>query len=196
MVKVIWSPQALDDIDSIAQYIEHSSPKFAKQQVQKFFTKAKQLEEFPMPGRMVPEVDNPIFRELVLDNVYRIIYRIINNETLGIITVHHSSRPLNLKNMSLDSDPLHFLIHEIFPITQRPYFVIAGELGFGTIKSGMWVKHKDHQVKIKSIEMLDSSKLRQGMMAFILEFQNDIEKDLFNTLFLKGDIIEIFSSIE
>ena len=54
-----WSEETLEDIESIAEYIEKDSPTYAKSVVSKFFEKAELLQEFSELGRKVPEMNNP-----------------------------------------------------------------------------------------------------------------------------------------
>ncbi len=49
-----WSEEALEDIESIASYIEKDSPFYAKSVVSKFFEKAEILQEFPELGEKSP----------------------------------------------------------------------------------------------------------------------------------------------
>jgi len=44
-------------------------------------------------GKPVPEINNPGPREILVSR-YRIIYELLSDETVAIITVHHQSRLL------------------------------------------------------------------------------------------------------
>jgi plasmid stabilization system protein ParE len=52
---VIWSPQALLDLQSIRDYIAHDSPRYADLMVQRLVAAVERLEAFPQSGRVVPE---------------------------------------------------------------------------------------------------------------------------------------------
>ncbi|MCK5906988.1 MAG: type II toxin-antitoxin system RelE/ParE family toxin [Flavobacteriales bacterium] len=93
MVDVRWTNRALIDINDIANFIALDSFKYATIQINRFFDKVKILNKHPEIGRLVPEKNNPLFRELILGN-YRIIYKIISPSRIDIITVHHSKRKL------------------------------------------------------------------------------------------------------
>ena len=93
MVKIIWTDQAIEDINNIAEFISKDSFKYAQIQVSKFFDLALLLESTPEIGRKVPETNDISIRELITGS-YRIIYKIRSNSEILIITVHHSSRPL------------------------------------------------------------------------------------------------------
>ena len=95
MAEIIWTEQALDDIDAIASYIARDSLYYAKIHTQRIFEAVRRLESFPKSGRVVPELNDPQIREVILGN-YRIIYRHRSN-LVEIITIHHSSRQFNTK---------------------------------------------------------------------------------------------------
>ena len=81
-----WSEEALEDIESIANYIERDSPNYAKSVVEKIFDKAELLEEFPELGR-VPEFNDPAVREIFIYS-YRFIYKYSGQEILVIAVIH------------------------------------------------------------------------------------------------------------
>ena len=56
--KVVWSPEALDDVESIAEYIAKDSEYYAGSVVGKIIELSKILGEFPFVGRIVPETKN------------------------------------------------------------------------------------------------------------------------------------------
>ncbi|MGV3538758.1 MAG: type II toxin-antitoxin system RelE/ParE family toxin [Rufibacter sp.] len=93
MVTVVWTEQALDDINTIAEYIAAGSPRFASITVQKFFSRVVLLEKQPRAGRVVPELNDKNIRELIEGN-YRIIYQLTSEGQIQILTVHHSARQL------------------------------------------------------------------------------------------------------
>ncbi len=93
MVEVKWTSQAIHDIDSISEYIARDSEHYAKIQAKRFFDAVHILEKQPKYGKVVPEKHDPTVRELLLGS-YRIIYRIVSETKIDIITVHHSKRLL------------------------------------------------------------------------------------------------------
>ena len=95
MAKLNWTPQSKNDLISIAEFIAKDSRKFARIQIRRIRERAQQLINFPDSGRIVPEVDNPRIREVIIGN-YRIIYLLASDERIDIITVHHSSRILRM----------------------------------------------------------------------------------------------------
>jgi toxin ParE1/3/4 len=93
MAEVIWTNHALADLESIANYIAQGSERYAQLTIQKLFFKTEKLKFFPHSGRMVPEKNKSTIRELI-DGNYRIIYEIINENTIYILAVHHSAKLL------------------------------------------------------------------------------------------------------
>ncbi len=83
-----WSEEALEDIESIATYIEKDSPTYAKSVVSKFFEKAEILQEFPELGRKVPEFNNTTIREIFVYS-YRLIYKLNKQDILFVAVVHN-----------------------------------------------------------------------------------------------------------
>lgn len=93
MVKINWTSQSKNDLISIAEYIAQDSRKYAKLQIKKIRDHSRQLCHYPNAGRVVPELENPRIRELIMGN-YRIIYLIVTEERIDILTVHHSAKLL------------------------------------------------------------------------------------------------------
>ncbi len=93
MVEVSFTEQALSDINDIAEYIGHDSTHYASLQVEKFFNKTDVLANFPLIGRIVPELNMKSVRELIEGN-YRIIYKVVNKNNIHILTIYHSRRLL------------------------------------------------------------------------------------------------------
>ena len=82
-----WSEEALEDIESIATYIEKDSPTYAKSVVSKFFEKAEILQEFSELGRKVPEFNDALIREIFVYS-YRLIYKLNKQDILFVAVVH------------------------------------------------------------------------------------------------------------
>ena len=93
MVKIIWAPSSLRDIDAIAYFIALDSEKAASNMVELFFEKAKILERYPLYGKPVRETKSPFLREILVSR-YRIIYEVFSENEVNILTIHHQSRLL------------------------------------------------------------------------------------------------------
>ena len=90
MVEIIWSDLAIEDLKSIHDYISKDSTRYAAEMVERIIQRVDQLENFPNSGRIVPEFDNKLIRELIIDN-YRIVYN-VDEQFISISRIHHSSK--------------------------------------------------------------------------------------------------------
>lgn len=93
MAEVRWTPQAADDLDSIAEFISKDSPHYSSLFVLDVLCAVDRLIQFPKSGRVVPEINDPLVREVILGS-YRIIYR-LRQDIVEILTVFHGSRLLD-----------------------------------------------------------------------------------------------------
>ena len=91
-MKIIWSPLAIDRATEIADYIAQDKPSAAVKWINTIFSKVDQLASFPEMGRIVPEIENNQFREILYGN-YRIIYR-IEKKQISILTIRHGKQIL------------------------------------------------------------------------------------------------------
>jgi toxin ParE1/3/4 len=75
---VRWTRRALDDLREISD--------------DRVFQTTDRLVSFPQSGRLVPELPDLVYRELLVGN-YRVQYRVEEN-TVWIVTVVHGRRLL------------------------------------------------------------------------------------------------------
>ena len=95
--RIAWSPEALEDLEQIAAYLDRDSPWYAKAVVQRIVDDAETLNEFPLRGRIVPELDDPAFRERFCYR-YRLIYRVEADRVLIAAIIHGARDPGLLAN--------------------------------------------------------------------------------------------------
>lgn len=98
MVQINWTKQSTEDLKDILEYISKDSIKYAKFQVIRIRNRVKILYAYPYVGKVVSEMKNDSLRELIEGN-YRIIYRIVSQSQIDILTVHHTSRDLLKRNI-------------------------------------------------------------------------------------------------
>lgn len=98
MARLIWTTQALEDVEAICQFIARDAPRYAQVFATQVFEAVERLQTFPKAGRSVPEVGQENIREIIHGN-YRIIYR-LTNDVIQILTVYHSSRLLDPSQFS------------------------------------------------------------------------------------------------
>lgn len=88
--KVIWSEEAIEDLESIAFYIARDSKYYASSVVSKILSTTRLLETFPLVGRVVPEIENKNIREHFVYS-YRVIYE-IKRKYVTILAIAHGKR--------------------------------------------------------------------------------------------------------
>jgi addiction module RelE/StbE family toxin len=98
MVQINWTFQAKDDLKAIAEYIKLDSARYAKLHIIKIKTRTQILKSFPQTGRIVPEIESEQIRELI-EGSYRIIYKVISETRIDILTIHHSARDLTKRTI-------------------------------------------------------------------------------------------------
>ncbi len=93
MVQINWTKQAKNDLKNIAEYIALDSVFYAKRTIFLLQQRTSTLKTNAHAGRIVPELMDNVFRELIEGN-FRIVYKIVNDTRIDILTVHHSARDL------------------------------------------------------------------------------------------------------
>ena len=88
--EVAWSPAALEDIESLAEYIERDSEFYARAVVDKILDISRKLKDFPSAGRIVPELEDDTIRERFAYS-YRVIYR-LESKRITILAILHGKR--------------------------------------------------------------------------------------------------------
>ncbi len=94
-MKVHWTDNAISHLIGIYDYIARDSAFYAQRMVDRLTRRSRQIGEFPVSGRRVPEYEAPDVRE-VIENPYRIIYRVKSNQ-IDILAVVHSAQLLPLE---------------------------------------------------------------------------------------------------
>ena len=93
MAQVRWTLQAVDDLEAVCLFIARDAPQLAAIFAKRALRSTERIAAFPNSGRIVPEVNDPNLREIILGN-YRLIYRVVQ-DAVQIITVHHGARRLD-----------------------------------------------------------------------------------------------------
>lgn len=93
MVYINWTLQAKSDLKNIADFIAKDSVKYARIHVMKIRKLTEVLKTHKQIGKVVTEIGELEIRELVFRN-YRIIYKIVSENRIDILTIHHSARDL------------------------------------------------------------------------------------------------------
>ena len=93
MTKIRWTDQALADLAAIRAFIEQDSPHYASVVVARAIRAVDRLNDFPRSGRIVPEFELKDVREVV-EPPYRIIYRLVREDEIHVLTVHHGAKEI------------------------------------------------------------------------------------------------------
>jgi len=91
--RVIWSDEAVEDPQHISDYIARDSHHYAAAVVRRIVKSTRRLSRYPRSGRIVPEVGDQRFREILVYS-YRIIYR-VDERTVTIEAIAHGKRSLH-----------------------------------------------------------------------------------------------------
>jgi toxin ParE1/3/4 len=95
VIRIIWSPLAIDDVEAIRAYVTRDSADSADLLVERLVAAVERLEVHPLSGRVVPEVGDDMLRE-VIHGSYRIVYR-VRSDLVEIVTVFHGARLFRLR---------------------------------------------------------------------------------------------------
>jgi len=87
---VKWSKPAKLDLKQIHDYIARDSKFYAQKVSLEIVEKSEKLNSFPEVGRVVPEIEDPNIRELLIYS-YRLIYEVFPNK-VEILALIHSKR--------------------------------------------------------------------------------------------------------
>lgn len=89
-IDVIVAETARQDLNSIAEFISQDSPRASRKMIKKISESLKKLPSFPQSGRMIPEIQDPTLREIVI-GPYRIMYR-LEKDKIVILRALHGKR--------------------------------------------------------------------------------------------------------
>jgi len=95
MVDIRWSPEAIEDIESISEYISQDSEEHASELIKSIVNEIENLKRFPFLGRKFPDREDDNLREICFKK-YQIIYE-IKEEIIEILIVAHGSRLIKIE---------------------------------------------------------------------------------------------------
>lgn len=102
-LKIVYSKIALQDLKEIYNYISRDSIRFAKREVELIRISIKKLKSGPLLGRKFEKSDGDLTRELIFKN-YRIVYDIVPDSQIIILSIHHHSRLISNNPAFKDED--------------------------------------------------------------------------------------------
>jgi toxin ParE1/3/4 len=90
--QVTLSSSARRDLRDIVRYISFDSPDRTVAFGQFLVSNTKRLADFPQLGRVVPEFENSLIREIVIRS-YRVVYRLNEeDQRIEVIRFWHAAR--------------------------------------------------------------------------------------------------------
>lgn len=92
MAELIWSEQAVFDVETTLQRVERTSPAYSQALGDEIREVIASIKTFPLLGAEVPEYRTPDIRERQVRN-WRLIYR-VDGETVELPTFVDVSRQL------------------------------------------------------------------------------------------------------
>ena len=92
MVRLIWSPRSLRDLDAICEYIARDSEYYARVFARRLLRFIESIPRHPLLGEVVPEYGNQTLRERRFRD-YRIVYRVFADR-VELVTIFHGARTL------------------------------------------------------------------------------------------------------
>ena len=64
--RIIWSDEAVEDLQQLADYIARDSGHYARVVVRRILESTRRISRYPLIGRVVPEVGDESFREILV----------------------------------------------------------------------------------------------------------------------------------
>lgn len=98
MVQIIILDKAQEDLEEIAEYWAKFSVNSARQRLDEIYDKIRLLESFSRLGKVYEELNYPKVREIVA-GPYRVIYHIVSETKIHILTIHNSKVPLDWEDV-------------------------------------------------------------------------------------------------
>jgi plasmid stabilization system protein ParE len=99
MTRIVWTLRAVENLEAIRTYIARSSERYAALHVERLFAAVDRLQQFPESGRVVPELQRPDMREVLVGS-YRIVY-LVGPGVVHVLTVFHGARLFTLATDAL-----------------------------------------------------------------------------------------------
>ncbi|MBI3928943.1 MAG: type II toxin-antitoxin system RelE/ParE family toxin [Armatimonadetes bacterium] len=91
--RLIWSPKAAEDYSQAIEFLAERDPVQAAALADRLWNLIESMPEWPRLGRMVPEWGQENVRERIHQS-YRIVYRVLEDDFIEVLQIHHTSQPL------------------------------------------------------------------------------------------------------
>lgn len=91
-LRIVWSTLAKNRLREAVLQIRAHNPEAAKRFRKETLDAVRSLREFPELGRILPELERPEIRELVVGKGrYRLVYE-LSEEVIDVLTLFHTSQ--------------------------------------------------------------------------------------------------------
>lgn len=97
-MEIEWSPLAIKKVTEFAEFIALDKPDVAIEWASNIFDSTEKLKDHPKLGRVVPEINEEEYRELLEGN-YRVIYWLGSLHKISVLTVCHGRQLLPLEEI-------------------------------------------------------------------------------------------------
>ena len=93
--RVIWTERAVASVDDAVTFVAADSPTAAERLLIRILDSAESLSELTERGRIVPEIDDPQVRELIIPP-YRLVYQ-YDESQVQLLALLHSAQEFILR---------------------------------------------------------------------------------------------------
>ena len=94
-MRIGWTAEAEADLAAIYEHFSVASPQGASRLLGGIVRRVDQLAEFPLSGRVIPELGVPLLRELI-EGGYRLMYEVFSDR-VEMFAVLHGARDIPSK---------------------------------------------------------------------------------------------------
>jgi plasmid stabilization system protein ParE len=92
VARLVWTAEAIADLEAIRDYIARTSPRYGTLTAARLIQSMGSMRQFPESGRIVPELNRPDIREVIY-GAFRLVYRYRHEQdTAEVLTVFRASR--------------------------------------------------------------------------------------------------------
>ena len=91
-MRVRYTPRARGDIEQIYRYLEERSPAVARNVLRAIYAGVQFISEYPQASERTD--DSRVRVRIVRRYRYRVFYRLVDDDTVEILHVRHTSRRL------------------------------------------------------------------------------------------------------
>lgn len=94
-MKVVWTERAKHELRGINGYLEYAPT--AKQLIKAIRRRVQMLSQFPLMGRMIPEINDPALRELIVGQ-FRVLHHVYPDriDILRVVDGHRLFDPFGV----------------------------------------------------------------------------------------------------